>query len=624
MLSNYIYVYIKIYIYRSGIEVERSGIDHSIMGHVMCRLFLQPFMHSGLLGLTRTLLHASNDLIKQYNLISCIGSDRMDQIVKQFQFNKFIPTISSNIKYLYLISNQFRMTIPFGYSRRIKLSDTAINSRSPILSYRNNFVFDDNNVEYNINLWSIYDNLCNRLYNSWLLDKFNVSLKIATNIQNPWSLDNYGGANSDISSAMELSNLDTVMYIKEIGALNRKEVLSREISLLQSMLQRHNHQLEHGINLDQPVNEAKISLDSNIIYQVASDVEHSDDECLNLNPLNGISICQGIFTMCPYTVSLDMKNGYFLIDRILCYIECDDSTWSHHYLVNYWRGTHISTYEHRDNICGGMQEYWWSHQPESAGKTDIMQYLQNRAVRELKHYKQCIINVCKRYKLRSRDYTKNLNLREFEHPDLLKLDIRNPWLKHSIIPSENDILSMELKWQDRAFYDWSILEQRRRIKKYCEMMSNNGSDLSSIQDFCEICSHWFSLDLFLDHGCFDLRGDSMKKKSNRKKSRIVEHLGLDNVNDIGIGINLEEDFDNIVSYNDLKRYVIIYSIFYSNHILYIHIYFFIVVVYQEENENVMIIMIIFHIKKLKEMNFVQQQEKKWFHFISLVIFSFFV
>ena len=61
-------------------------------------------------------------------------------------------------------------------------------------------------------------------------------------------------------------------------------------------------------------------------------------------------------------------------------------------------------------------------------------------------------------------------MREHEDPDLLKIGVRNPWLKHSIVPSGNDILSKKLKWQDRAFYDWSILDQRKRIKKYCDMM----------------------------------------------------------------------------------------------------------------------------------------------------------
>ena len=41
------------YIFRSASYFERDSIDHVAIGYVMCKLFIQPFIHSGLVSINR-------------------------------------------------------------------------------------------------------------------------------------------------------------------------------------------------------------------------------------------------------------------------------------------------------------------------------------------------------------------------------------------------------------------------------------------------------------------------------------------------------------------------------------------------------------------------------------------
>ena len=71
-----------------------------------------------------------------------------------------------------------------------------------------------------------------------------------------------------------------------------------------------------------------------------------------------------------------------------------------------------------------------------------------------------------------------------------------------------------------------------------------------MQDFWEICCHLCSLEVFLEHGCFDIAddGDDMHaQKSSRKKLRDRHHTGSDNHNH-----NL-----NMMNADDLKKIQII-------------------------------------------------------------------
>ena len=428
-------------------------------------------MHSGLMSVTRILINANKKIIKKYNLLKFIGSSRMCQVGEQFKFSKrILPLIVDKPNYVLFISNHFRMTVPIGYSQRFKLSREIVKSKQVLIGFRNNFTFDNNN-HFNFNLGSIYDNLCIRLYNTWLNDKYNVNLKIASCKLNPWCFNNFKGASSDVATQIELNNLgDCKIDIKNLDVKNRTDIISEEIKLLQDLLERHEIMLEHGIERPESASSDFMVSNCNIQFDEALEIDYSDDEYLDLNGINSIVTFNGIFTFSPEVISLDLSKREFLISDILCYIECDDSEWRGNYLVCYWNDIHISTYEHRDNLPGGIQELWWFKQKKSSTRNEMMLYLRERRNRELQNYKRLILRKCKQN--RYNEIVKTLDMRVFESPELLSMGIRNPWLKNTIRPSKNDILSMEFKWQDRSFIKYSKEIDKRNKLRYGDFKKN--------------------------------------------------------------------------------------------------------------------------------------------------------
>ena len=485
-------------------------------------------------------MNANQNIIKKYNLLKYFGSSRMEQVNKQFKFSKKLlpPIPEQHRSYVLIISNQFRMVVPYSYSNMIKIPNGILKSKQSVIGFRNNFVFD-NYDHSNFNLHFIYDNLCSRLYNLWLTKKFNVVLKLSTSKLHPWSFANYGGASVDVAAQIELNNLGHLIDVKDLDISNRGAVISKEIKLLQDLLERYNIMKEYDNVVPEPPASDSMIAESRIMYDTPSD--YSDDEYLNLNGLDSIVTFNGIFVVSPHVISLDLKKKEFLINNILCYVECEDSEWRGHYLVTYWHDIHISTYEHRDNVPGGIQELWWCIQKPSATKTEMLQYLNNRGSRELKKYKALIKKKGKRFKINNvNGIIKKLDFREFESPELLAIGIRNPWLKNTIKPSKNDVLTMEFKWQDRSFRKYSKLIDERNKKRYGDLKSvkaksskknkrslfdllpNNDEEseesnsnqyvperapppmqvgLPVTDEYCYYCCHWYPKDKYNKHKC---------------------------------------------------------------------------------------------------------------------------
>ena len=134
-------------IYRSGSVIEQNYLHHASIGCAMCKLFIQSFMHSGIISITRVLMNANNKIIKKYNLLKYIGSSRLEQISKQFKFSKrLLPLIPVNPFYVLIVSNQFRMTVPCGYSNIIKIPDGNIKSKQSVFGFRNNLYLEIMNI----------------------------------------------------------------------------------------------------------------------------------------------------------------------------------------------------------------------------------------------------------------------------------------------------------------------------------------------------------------------------------------------------------------------------------------------------------------------------------------------
>ena len=440
----------------------------------MCKLFIQPFIHSGLVSITRVLVNAREDLVEKYNLMRFIGSSRVQQLRDQFGFKqKVLPLCDGDPYFILLISNQFRMGIPIGYSLGFTLSSEALSSKYSILSFRNNFVFNKNEY-FNVNLFFVYDSICSKLYNAWLMCEYNISLRISSKPLNPWSVDTFGGADSDISAQMELDGLGTKINIKGLSMNSRISVLTYQIKLMQDLLQRHELAMKYtgSETLQSSSLESGICKDALVVYEEDKDEVYSDNEFMDLNPLGAIVTFNGVFTFAPEIISSDLKKGEFLISRILCFIECDDSEWKNHYLVCFWNDTHISTYEHRDNLPGGIQEYWWHSQKDNEKKREMQSYLKQRANATLLAYRKIVSKKCSKM-------LKDISLYKFESPELLSVGIRNLWLKNTIVPSKVSILTMEQKWQDD---EWEIVAKRRADKKKLELDEFGIGDESKSDD----------------------------------------------------------------------------------------------------------------------------------------------
>ena len=486
-----------------------------VMGYRMCKLLLQSFCHSGLVSVTRVLLKIKGRISDKYKLHHYIQSDKLKQIKQQFKFNDvLLPSIPDRYNYFLILSNQFRMGIPVGYNIFVDLPV----AHTSIVAYRNSFVFQGPNYVVNVNLWFIYENLCLRLYNSWLLGKYNVSLVVSRKVLNPWSVQYYAPADSKVSNAIELNNLHYDASFDSRLLTNSNDVLKRQIQLLTDTLRMREYEAKHGVTVPADVYTEMLDPAIGVTCVLSDSEDFSDAETLELNPGEAAVTFNGMFVWSRRIISYDYNNGEYLINRILCYVDCEDTEWNRHYLVCYWHDMHISTYEHRDDVPGGCQEYWWSLQSESNVKTEMIQYLDTRREKEIKKY---IRSIKQSFRDRGGSYRKhitNIDIREYESAALLKCGVRNPWMKNTICPSSGkDVLSMEVKWQDREMQRFSKLQdklQKENSEKVYEKLAAFGGFslflaageelLDTTSTFCEVCLKWIDEEDVENHGCLQL------------------------------------------------------------------------------------------------------------------------
>ena len=446
-------------IYRNGHQVELDHVSHVSMCFNMIKLFVQPSIHSGLVSITRILINADKRVIKSYNMKNLVASQRLIKLRNQFNMKKLLPYIPDDPSFVLILSNSFRMGIPIGYSRLVRLSEGALMTRCSIFTYRNIFAFVNNSDLSNVYLSFVYDNLCSRLYNSWLSKVYGVSLTMSTQVLNPWDVMHYVVADSVVADKIELINLHAAAGINSVCISSKAEVIKRQILLLQNQLE-----ILEMKEVCEPKLLSSVDLAGDCVIDLDMDqVSYSDDETLNLHPLNGIAVFDGVFVLSPQIVSADLEHGEYLISRLLCYVHCKDSRWRDHYLVSYWNDMHISTYERRDDVPGGCQEYFWKKQVSSFVKTEMLQYLDGRRKREFKQYTKRIKVACKNSGGPVAKYLRNVNIREFEHPESHRMGIRNLWVKMTIVPDyDKNILEFELQWQDRAMFRYAEVQRNRQ------------------------------------------------------------------------------------------------------------------------------------------------------------------